>query len=185
MLSRTPILLLIVLLAAGGTFLAFMRLDKARAAALGTERDATTVHKHLTEIARANSGGPKVAVGQVESTELTRRLTAAAVEAGVLAHLVDTVSGNPTRLENSEYSEQEMMLRFDKISLRQLAVFFDRLSATDPGSRVKIVELAPPDLLAGGTVAGSIPNLDDGQERWTAFVSVAYLMHAPKDAKGK
>ena len=70
------------------------------------------------------------------------------------------------------------MLRFDKITLRELTTFFDRLAAADPGSRVKSVELASPEALLGTATASAEPA--DGEEKWTAFIGVAYLMHAQK-----
>ena len=144
---RTKILFLFVLLAAIAAFLSYLQLDKARAGALGGERDLTIVHRNLTDIAQVNVGGPHIAVGELDAAELTRRLTAAAVDAGVLDHLVDKESSAPTRLEKSEYNDLQITLRFDKISMRQLTIFFDRLAATDPGSRVKTVELSPPEVL--------------------------------------
>jgi hypothetical protein len=177
---RTQLLLFLTLLAAGAAFLAFARQDQARAAALAAQRDLGQVHRQLTEIAAANSGGQHIAVGQLDAAELQSRLTAAAVDAGVLDRLVDKESGLPTRLENSDYNELLIMLRFDKISLKQLTIFFDRLAATDPGSRVKTIELSPPEPSPAASNPRSPVAADNGEERWTAFVSVAYLMHAPK-----
>ena len=179
---RTTILLLLTVLAAAGMLLAMMRLNTARASALNAEHDEAVVHRGLSEIAKTNAGGPQLAFGQLNTAELQRRLTSAAVDAGAVGHLVDIESGPPARLGNSDFDEMQINLRFDKISLRELATFFDRLAAADPGSRVKSIELASPETLLGGTGTTAAPG--DAEEKWTAFIGVAYLVHSPpKDAK--
>ena len=180
--SRTPILAVIAVLSAIAALAAYGRLEKLRGNAFAGERDLGIVHRDLMAITQAN-GGTQIALVSVDSNELTRRLNSAAVIAGVRDQLVDIDPGAPARVENSEYNELPVILRFEKITLQQLTVFFHQLAVNDPGSRAKTIELAPPE--ASGSLAQRTitPTGGTGQELWTADVTVAYLMYAPKEAK--
>ena len=179
---RTKLLLLLVLLAAGAAFYAYTRLDRMRATALEQETNLEAVHHNLTDIAHP-AGGANVAVGRLDSAELSRRLNSAAVIAGVRDNLVDIDPGAPARLGSSEYDELPVLLRFEKISLRQLTIFFEQLAANDPGSRAKMIELSPPEASPSLAPRSIAPAGSDTGELWTADVAVAYLIYVPKEAK--
>ena len=96
---RTPLLTVIAVLSAIAALAAYSRLERLRGNALAGERDLGIVHRDLMAITQAN-GGPQIAVGRVDSNELTRRLNSAAVIAGVRDQLVDIDPGAPARVEN-------------------------------------------------------------------------------------
>ena len=179
---RTAILGLLVFLSLCSALAAYARSQKSRATAQANELDLLTVHRDLTDIAQANAG-LQISVGKLDSAELTRRLGSAAVIAGVRDQLVDIDPNPPTRIGSSDYNELTIILRFERITLRQLTIFFQQLAVNDPGSRAKTLELAPPE--ASGSLAprSTAPAVNTGEELWTADVTVAYLILAPKEAK--
>ena len=180
---RTQVLGFIVFLSLCSALVAYGRLEKSRANALADERDLRSVHHDLADIVQA-TGGLQIAGGRLDNpSELTRRLGSAAVIAGVRDQLVDIDPGSPAKVGNSEYSELPVILRFEKITLQQLTVFFHQLSVNDPGSRAKTIELTPPE--ASGSLASrsAAPASLRGEELWTADVTVAYLMLPPPESK--
>lgn len=180
---RTQLLILFVLLSACAAFWAYTRLDSLHHKALAAEGDLVSVHRNLADMANPSGRGPGVVVGRLDSAELSRRLNSAAIIAGVKDNLVDIDPSAPARLGNSEYNELPVLLRFEKISLQQLTIFFEQLAANDPGSRAKTIELAPPEASPSLAPRAIVPANPDGSELWTADIAVAYLIYAPKETK--
>ena len=180
---RTQILSVVTLLASGLTLWAYGQFDHAKREALATEHDLALVHHDLTDIARRTGASASIAVGRLDAAELSRRLNSAAVNAGVKDNLVDIDPGTSVPLANSDYKELLVILRFEKISLRQLTLFFEQLAANDPGSRAKMIELSSPDATASLSPRHPVPANADGSELWTADISIAYLLYAPREAK--
>lgn len=174
--------MLITLLSAGAAFWSFAHADHAKVAALADERDADVVHRCLSEISQGN-GGAGIVVGRLDSAELSRRLNNAAIIAGVKDNLVDIDPGIAARVGNSEYNELPVILRFEKISIRQLTVFFQQLALNDPGSRATMIELAPPEASPSMAPRSIAPARGDGGELWTADIRIAYLLYSPKETK--
>ncbi len=179
---RTAILGLLVFLSLCSALAAYARSQKSRATAQANELELLTVHRDLTDIAQANAG-LQISVGKLDSAELTRRLGSAAVIAGVRDQLVDIDPNPPTRIGSSDYNELTIILRFERITLRQLTIFFQQLAVNDPGSRAKSLELAPPEASGSLGSRSTAPAVNTGEELWTADVTVAYLILAPKEAK--
>jgi len=173
-MSRTQLLIGLVLLSGIAAAFAYMRMERRRDAALAAERDLQIVHRDLAEMQTAG-GGPHVVLGKFDPQELSRRLNTAAAVAGIPDKLKDVDPNNaPVRLGNSDYSERPVILRFEGVTLEQLTRFLHELAANDPGSRAKSVELSPPE---GSTPAAA----GAGGELWTADVAIAYLNYAPKE----
>ena len=171
---RTQLLALLVLLAAGASLLAYWRLDNRRAEALAGERDLRTVHHDLADIA-LSTGGNRRLTAKADPSDLVRRVADVAAIAGV--QLTTREPGIPQRLGTSEYNELPVFLGFESITLRQLTVFLNQLALSDPGSRAKMIELRPREPGATGPAGPA-----DG-ELWTADVTIAYLVYAPKETK--
>ena len=180
---RTQLLLLSLLLSAGAVFWSYQRMERARRAALGYEADWDVVHKKLAEIANPKNAESNIAAGRVD-TELIRRLNNAVIIAGVKDNLVFTEPGVSTpAAPNSDYNEMTVFLRLDRISLQQLTVFFQQLAANDPSSRAKTIELATPDAALAPKTTNILP--PNGREPWTADITIAYLLYAPKETKSR
>ncbi len=173
---RTLLLALIAVLAGAAAIAGYVRLDHTRSDALASERDLSAVRRDLAEVMAA-SGSAGVAMGKMNDSEVDRRLRQAAAVAGLSEKLRSTTAGNAARIGTTDYSELPVFLRFESVTLQQLMVFLRELAVDDPGSRTKSIELSPPDLAAQAAAVGP--------EVWTADLTVAYLLFAPAESKGR
>ena len=178
--QRTQLLAFLVVLAAAATIFAYVRMDRQRGNALAAERDFQAVHHDLTEIVRAR-GGERIMVGRLDNSDLNRRLTTAAAQAGIADKLDMLEPATEMRIGSSDYAELPVMLHLKDVTLQQLTMFLHNLAATDPGSRAKSIELQPPDGTSAGVAAGGKPN----EELWAAALTIAYLRYSPKEANGQ
>src|SRR5258708_38218850 len=117
---NTLILLVIAAITAAGAFASYLRLDRARANALGAEHDLNAVRRDLAEIA-GSSGVVTVTAGMLDNSEADRRVRQAAAVPGLSdklqPRLTDTLA--PRRVGNSDYSEKPVTLRLDNVTLQQ------------------------------------------------------------------
>jgi hypothetical protein len=180
--QRTQLLMLFVLLSAAAAIFAYVRMDRQRDLALAAERDLQAVHRDLTDIVRAR-GGERIMVGRLDNSDLNRRLTTAAAQAGIADKLDMIEPGAELHIGSSDYAELPVMLHLKDVTLQQLTMFLHNLAATDPGSRAKSIELQPPDAATPGAAAGggARPN----EELWAAALTIAYLRYSPKEANGQ
>ena len=177
--QRTQLLMLFVVLSAIAAGFAYVRMDRQRDAALAAERDLQAVHRDLADIVRAR-GGERIMVGRLDNSDLNRRLTTAAAQAGI-ADKLDMIEPAPeSHIGSSDYAELPVMLHLKDVTLQQLTMFLQNLAATDPGSRAKSIELQPPES-APGVATTAKPN----EELWAAALTIAYLRYSPKEANGQ
>jgi hypothetical protein len=183
--ARTKFLALIAVLTGLGALWACAIEGKARSHAIDTQRDASITDRELAAIVAARASDAQVLAGGLDAVELTRHLISAAVTAGVVDRLVDKDSIPPARLENTDYEELQLTLAFQRITIRELTGFFQQLAAADPRSRVKLIELSPPESSGRITADASSAAGENADEKWTANIAVAYLRYAPRQTPSR
>ncbi|MDB5290923.1 MAG: hypothetical protein JWL69_2164 [Phycisphaerales bacterium] len=184
---RTQLLALLLVVATATSALGYWRMDKMRRAAEACEGDMAICRRDLADLARWQPAPSDSQALSNQSPELSDRVRQAATAANVAAKLVSIEPGNPTRVENSDYEEMPVFLRFEELSLGELAGYLAALAHSDPGLRSKSIELEPPRGQAviddsndeAGTRLRKRPAARS-DETWTADVTISYLVYAPR-----
>jgi hypothetical protein len=163
----TLILLLLVLASAISAAIAFAHMQHNRFLAETQNKDLTHSLRLLSDL-ESNKSPARLIATRLDGSDLNRRIREAASIAGIYDRLSGIEPNRPVRLRESDYNELMVFLRFENVSLRQLATFMQRLSAIDPACRIKSIELeSPPD-------ASDTTN-------WTSDLTLAYLTYAPRE----
>jgi len=173
----TNLLVLLVLCGAGLAVFALLRLGSARDEADRSQRDLAVCRADLADVAHWRAGRTTAAPVNSADPELNRRLSAAAVAAGISGELASIEPGQPARVRQTDYTETPVYLRLNAVTLRQLLTFLTDLSAHDAAMRPKAIELAPP--------AAPPANQPPAPELWTTDVTLAYLTYAPRGRESK
>jgi hypothetical protein len=163
----TFILLLLVIASVIAAGVAFAQMQHNRAAA-GKQRD--DLHHSLTLLAdlKGNQSPARLIATRLDGSDMNRRIRDAATAAGISQNLSGIEPNRPVRVRESDYNELMVFLRFESVSVRQLATFMNRLGAVDPACRIKSIELESPADPADVT-------------HWTSDLTLAYLTYSPRD----
>ncbi len=138
----TLILSLLVIASAIAAALAFAHMQRQRALA---DTESKNLHDSLRLLADIqHSSKSPIAMTRLDGADLNRRIREAATTAGISDHLSSIEPNRPARLRESDYNELMVFVRFENVSLRQSASFMQRLSTSDPGCRIKTIELEAP-----------------------------------------
>jgi hypothetical protein len=173
----TTLLVLLLLCSLVLAVVSLFRLTGAREDADQSERDLAVCRADLSDLARWRSVRTTGAPVNSADPELNRRLSAAAVAAGIPGELASIEPGQPNRVRETDYTETPVYLRLNAVTLRQLLTFLTDLSASDAAVRPKSIELATPAALPA--------NPQSPGELWTTDVTLAYLTYAPRGRENK
>lgn len=168
---RTRLLFAMVIAALVAAVPCWMRLASARSAANAAQRDLMACRSILADLKGADALRPPT---PGEAADVDRRVREAADAAGVRRNLSSVEPGLPRATPGGGTSEMPVFLRFESLALRDLCAFLVRLSADDPRSRVKSLELSP----AADDATARGPATTQPSERWTADVTIAYPVRA-------
>jgi hypothetical protein len=176
--NRTRLLMLLAIVAAATALTSYLRLSKLRDDALAAREDLIACNGYLAEMGHTTAtGGSSGNADEAGNPEINRRIREAATAASV-AEPSSIEPSVPRPVPNSDFSEVYVSLRFDSLTMRDLISFLHRLRATDPSSRAKTIELAPPE----GTPTGvDREPIAEGGEQWGADVGITYLLRAARD----
>jgi hypothetical protein len=171
--------LLALLVICGGILAGFalLRMENAQADALRTEHDLAVCRADLSDLARWRAGRTTGAPLSSSDPELNRRLSAAAVAAGIPGELASIEPGQPGRVRETDYTQTPVYLRLNAVTLRQLITFLRELTARDAAVRTRGIELAPPAAPPSGGAAQD--------ELWTTDVTLSYLTYAPRGRENR
>jgi len=164
----TYILGSIVVVAAIAAIAAFAHMRHQQVAADAQQADLRQTLRLLDELQKSGKSSGRIAMSRLDGGDLNRRIREAATNAGISDRLASIEPNRPARLGESDYNELMVFVRFDNVNLRQLGGFMHRLSAIDPGCRIKSIELEAP------------PEASEDQ-RWTSDLTLAYLSYAPRE----
>lgn len=164
---RTQLLALLLIASLATAGLAYGRFDKLRGDAHASARDLQSCRRELADLLGARAAGGAAVPVSPDMSALNRRLRDAAGVATVPDKLVSIEPGSATHLGETDYSELLVFLRFEPVTIRQLATFLQELSASDPSARPKSIELGD-------------PKPGDGGDLWSADVAIAYLIYSPR-----
>ena len=168
MRNRTTfILLLLVIASAIAAAVCFARMQHSRALA---DRQQSDLHHSLRLLSdlESNKSPARLIATRLDGSDLNRRIRDAATVAGISQDLSGIEPNRPVRVRESDYNELMVFLRFENVSIRQLATFMHRLGSVDPACRVKSIELDSPPDPADTT-------------HWTSDLTLAYLTYSPRD----
>ena len=174
----TTLLALLLLAAAVLAVFSLLRMESAREDANASERDLAVCQEDLADLAKWRAVRTTGAPTNSTDPELNRRLSAAAVAAGIPGELASIEPGQPNRVRETDYTETPVYLRLNAVTLRQLLTFLNELSASDAAVRAKTIELAPPAVV--GPANPQTPG-----EFWTTDVALAYLTYAPRGRESR
>jgi hypothetical protein len=163
----TFILMLLVLASAVAAAITFAKMQHNRAAAEKQQSDLNESLRLLSDLESSKSPARLIAT-RLDGSDLNRRIRDAATAAGISQNLSTVEPNRPVRLRESDYNELMVFLRFENISVRQLATFMHRLSTVDPACRIKSIELDSPPDPADNT-------------NWISDLTLAYLTYSPRD----
>lgn len=167
----TMLLSLLLLLAGASAILTFMRLENAHEGASAAQRDLAVCRIDLAELAQWQSTRTTGAPVNSSDPALNRRLTSAALTAGISGELASIEPGQPLRLRETDYTETPVYLRLNAVTLRQVGNFLTDLSSHDAAVRAKTIELTPPQ---------APPQTPSASERWTTDIGLAYQTYSPR-----
>jgi hypothetical protein len=170
--------LLALLLVAAGVLaaFAFMRLQSLHDSASAAQNDLSVCQQDLAELARWQSSRTTGAPVNSNDPALNRRLSAAAVSAGISGELASIEPGQPNRVRDTDYTETPVYVRLNAVTLRQVVTFLMDLSAHDAAVRAKTIELSAPQAQPPSQAAG---------ERWTTDIGLAYQTYAPRGQENR
>lgn len=163
----TFILLLLVLASAIAAAIAFAQMEHHRTAAEKQQADLQQSLRLLSDLDNSKSPARLIAT-RLDGSDLNRRIRDAATAAGISQNLSGIEPNRPVRLRESDYNELMVFLRFENVSIRQLATFMHRLGSVDPACRIKTIELDSPPDPADTT-------------HWTSDLTLAYLTYSPRE----
>jgi hypothetical protein len=173
--QRVTLLLSLMLLATAILVgYAALRLGQTQDAAISALRDLRVCQANLADLAIWRAGRTTGAPLNAQDPELNRRLSAAALAAGISTELASIEPGSPVRVKDADYTQTPVFVRFGAVSLRELAIFLKDLSAADAAVKPKSIELQPPES----------PAQRPG-EMWTCDLALAYLTYAPRGREGR
>jgi len=143
------------------------RLAKASHAAEQSATDLAECRKLATQIGEIKDR-PRVASEQEKlAGETTAMIDAAATAAGITARqLVRIAPESPQRLGETVYKEKPIAVLLRGVTLRQIVRMSHALLAPNPGLRIKTMRL-------------SAPTPDDTTDKWTAELTITYLLYDP------
>ena len=163
----TLILLLLVTAAAIAAAVAFAQMQHNRALAEKQQNDLRQSLHLLGDLESSKSPARLIAT-RLDGSDMNRRIREAATAAGISQNLSGIEPNRPVRLAESNYHELMVFLRFENVSIRQLATFMHRLGTIDPACRIKSIELDSPADPADTA-------------NWTADLTLAYLTYSPRE----
>ena len=163
----TFILLLLLIASAIAAAIAFAQMQRNRAAADKEQADLQTSLRLLGDLDNNKSPARLIAT-RLDGSDMNRRIRDAATAAGISQNLSGIEPNRPVRVRETDYNELMVFLRFESVSIRQLATFMQRLSSVDPACRIKSIELDSPPDPADTT-------------HWTSDLTLAYLTYAPRE----
>jgi type II secretory pathway pseudopilin PulG len=165
--ARTTKLLIVLLIVAIPTLAAATTYCLSqRDAAISSAQDLRAIRQQLRDLMLAGSAPTSASTGEASIADLSGRISNAANESQVSSQLAGIDPGRSSHLENSDYNETLVVVRFQPLSLKQLAQFLDALHSDDPRARPRTIELATP---AEPTSA----------EAWSCNLTLSYLSYAP------
>src|SRR6266446_1852503 len=168
MRSRTTfILTLLVLSSAVAAAITFAQMQHHRAAAEKQQSDLAQSLSLLSDL-ESNKSPARLIATRLDGSDMNRRIREAATAAGISQNLSGIEPNRPVRLAESNYHELMVFLRFENVSIRQLATFMHRLGTIDPACRIKSIELDSPADPADTA-------------NWTADLTLAYLTYSPRE----
>jgi hypothetical protein len=143
------------------------QLGAARAAAAAAADDTADCERRVLRI-RQLRGKPTLAgLQEVEMTELARKIEQTALAKQIPAQSLLRVSPEAARrLGDSPYKEKPTQLVLRMVTLRQLIGFLHAVSSEGCGLQVKSIRL-------------TAPREQEIGDRWTAEVTLTYLVYAP------
>ena len=163
----TVILLLLVIISAIAAALGFAQMQPHRTLAERQQNNLKQSLRLLSDLESSKSPARLIAT-RLDGSEMNRRIRDAATAANISDHLSGIEPNRPVRLEGSDYNELMVFLRFENVSVRQLATFMNRLGSVDPACRIKSIELDTPADPTDTT-------------HWTSDLTLAYLTYSPRD----
>jgi hypothetical protein len=175
--------MLLALLAICGAILAgfaLLRMQNAQEEALRSEQDLAVCRADLIDLARWRSGRTTAAPLSAADPELNRRLSAAALAAGIAGELASIEPGQPNRVRETDYTQTPVYVRLGAVTLRQLMTFLRELSARDAAVRTKGIELSPPTAPASASSTALVSGAASLDELWTTDLTLSYLTYAPR-----
>jgi len=149
------------------TFWAHGRLAKASHAANHAATDLAQCRALASQISEIKDR-PRVASEQEKLAGETAAMIAAAVKtAGIPARqLVRIAPESPQRLGETVYKEKPIAVLLRGVTLRQIVQMSHALLSPNPGLRIKTMRL-------------SAPTPDDTTDKWTAELTITYLLYDP------
>ena len=163
----TFILLLLVIGMAIAAGIAFAQMQRNGAAA---DRQRNDLRHSLILLAdlENNKSPARLIATRLDGSDMNRRIRDAATAAGISQNLSGIEPNRPMRVRETDYNELMVFLRFESVSVRQLATFMHRLGSADPACRIKSIELDSAADPADVT-------------HWTSDLTLAYLTYSPRD----
>jgi len=150
------------------TLWAHSRLTNASHAADQAATDLAECRKLALQIGEIKDR-PRVAGEQEKlAGETTAMIDVAATAAGITARqLIRIAPESPQRLGETVYKEKPIAVLLRGVTLRQLVHMGHALLAPNPGLRIKTMRL-------------SAPTPDDTTDKWTAELTITYLLYDPQ-----
>src|SRR5205085_10964003 len=144
----------------------FAQMEHKGAAAEKQQSDLQLSLRLLSDL-ESNKSPARLIATRLDGSDMNRRIRDAATAAGISQNLSGIEPNRPVRVRETDYNELMVFLRFENVSVRQLATFMNRLGSVDPACRIKSIELdTPPD------PADTI--------HWTSDLTLAYLTYSPR-----
>jgi len=174
MMTRRMVLLLSALvglmaLTAGGTY---RHMATQRESAVTAETDLAECKDLRDRIQRFRQGPAMAAEHEKLDAETSSTIETAAQSAGIPAgNLVSISPEPPVRVGETAYKERPTGVLLNKVTLSQVVALLHGLMRAEPGLNVKSIRL-------------SAGREDDAGDRWTAELTLTYLIYdPPKDQK--
>jgi len=168
MRNRTSFIIILLLLASAiAAAIALAQMQQHRIAAQRQQGDLQQSLRLLADLDN-NKSPVRLIATRLDGSDMNRRIREAATAADISQNLSGIEPNRPVRVRETDYNELMVFLRFESVSIRQLATFMHRLSSVDPACRIKSIELDSPADPADTT-------------HWTSDLTLAYLTYAPRE----
>jgi hypothetical protein len=173
--ERITILLGVILIAATvGAGYGIVGLLNSREAASAAQSDLKACQADLADLAMWRAGRTTGAPTTAQDPELNRRLSAAALAAGIPNELASIEPATPVRVNNTDYTRTRVFVRLNAVTLRELSAFLKDLAASDAAVKTESIELQAPEQ----------PAQRPG-ELWTSDLTLGYLTYASRGREAR
>jgi hypothetical protein len=151
------------------TLLSYSQMAEARDSAFKAA-EALTQSKQLADAIQAQPA--KAVDSNTEELELGRRSEQAATEAGIPLENLLRNAPEKARQVGDSYQETLTLIRLRDVTLPQFGTFVHRLADAESGLQVRSLTL-------------KAPHGEESTDRWTADVTIAYVVYNPAGASNR